>query len=317
MIKLVIGDLIQCKSDVIVAPIKNDMVLEGSISGNIKEKFSKEAEIQLKFYKEPRLTQCVPLFTYGKIPAKVILLVFNPWWNKDQHAETLKELKQSYLNCLEFAFANKYKSITFPALSTGKFYNVPLAKSITCFSDACKEFEDKHGKNLDINFCVLDEVFKKNHTVLTDCLGEPFNDKTDKGHSSYEKLPSNRARDFSKRKLPKKYLESFSDILDELMHKYCVSSKEALRKNVCTIATLNKYLAGTMTPKSRDIVLALAFNMGASVDDANKMLISFTKLDERNGVRDSKIIYGLQERECDLKTINEILIKDGLEPLTK
>jgi O-acetyl-ADP-ribose deacetylase (regulator of RNase III) len=92
--------------------------------------------------------------TAGQLPASAVIHAVGPVWHGGGHQEA-ELLADAYRNSLQLASANSYRSIAFPAISTG-VYGYPKQAAANCradgqrLSDALQSF----GARL---LCLFDE----------------------------------------------------------------------------------------------------------------------------------------------------------------
>ncbi len=127
------GDITQVHTDVIVNAANSTLMGGGGVDGAIHRA---AGPALLAACKEVIQLQgeCAPghavITAAGDLPVKAVIHTVGPiWQGGGQHEAQL--LEQAYRNCLELVMANGYRSVSFPAISTGVFgYPKPAAAQI-------------------------------------------------------------------------------------------------------------------------------------------------------------------------------------------
>ena len=91
----------------------------------------------------------------GNLPARAVIHTVGPVWRDGEHNED-QLLHDAYLNSLKLAQANGYKSIAFPAISTG-VYGFPRAAAAEIAVKTVSDFITRHALPEQIYFVCYDE----------------------------------------------------------------------------------------------------------------------------------------------------------------
>lgn len=161
MIEIITGDITNLKVDVIVNAANNRLLGGGGVDGAIHQAAG------------PRLLQaCRDLngchtgeakITPGfKLPSRYVIHTVGPVWQGGKRKEKVL-LESSYRNSFEIAAQYQFKTIAFPAISTG-VYAYPKAEAACIAVSVMQEYEAQFDR-------ILAVCFKQTDTrYYLDCL---------------------------------------------------------------------------------------------------------------------------------------------------
>lgn len=162
--EIVSGDLLKEKTDVIVNAANSYLSHGGGIAAIIDreagEELTKEGDKIVK-EKGPVPTGSAVITTAGKLPFKGVIHCVGPRFGEGQEEE---KLKKAIKNALEIAKEKNFKSLSFPAVSSGIF-GVPKDICARAYTRAVLEFSKENpSSNLKNIRIVLfkDEEMAKN-----------------------------------------------------------------------------------------------------------------------------------------------------------
>lgn len=122
------GDITQASVDVIVNAANPSLMGGGGVDGAI-HRAAGPALLEACRGVVRQQGECAPghavITEAGNIPVKAIIHTVGPVWHGGDHQEA-ELLEQAYRNCLDLAAANGYRTLAFPAISTG-VYGYPKA----------------------------------------------------------------------------------------------------------------------------------------------------------------------------------------------
>lgn len=127
------GDITTVAVDVIVNAANASLLGGGGVDGAI-HKAAGPALLEACKLIVRQQGECAPghavITEAGNIPVKAIIYAVGPVWHGGDHHEP-ELLELAYRNCLDLAAANGYRTIAFPAISTGVYgYPKELAARI-------------------------------------------------------------------------------------------------------------------------------------------------------------------------------------------
>jgi len=149
LIKIIKGDITECRVDAIVNAANESLLGGGGVDGAIHRAAGpslKEECAQLGGCKtgEARITRGYDL------PAKYVIHTPGPKWHGGDDGEA-ELLESSYCNCLRIAEAYNCHAVAFPAISTG-IYNYPADQAAEI---ALKTMDAFRKKSLEIDEVML------------------------------------------------------------------------------------------------------------------------------------------------------------------
>lgn len=127
------GDITQASVDVIVNAANSSLMGGGGVDGAI-HRAAGPALLEACKVVVRQQGECAPghavITEAGNIPVKAIIHTVGPVWHGGDRQEA-ELLEQAYRNCLDLAAANGYRTLAFPAISTGVYgYPKELAARI-------------------------------------------------------------------------------------------------------------------------------------------------------------------------------------------
>ncbi|KAL4232400.1 hypothetical protein ACF0H5_009968 [Mactra antiquata] len=195
-IKVIVGDLLKQKTNIIVNSVGKDFELIGGVAQALMKTCPKLVAESKKPENIKRLRDKHIVKTPTKdMPASFIFHL--------QHTEKLGEWTNRIKLCLQKANKHKFRSISFPVLGTGQGYTTHSPEDITgCMFDAINDFEKNTTKTIylkNIQIVVFyrqpqmkDEVIRTLHKKINDALNPPketwgFGKLINKGKKLWEK----------------------------------------------------------------------------------------------------------------------------------
>lgn len=121
--EVVLGDITTLQVDVIVNAANPSLLGGGGVDGAIHRAAGPELLAACKIVRQQQ-GECPPghavITSAGNLPASAVIHAVGPVWHGggEQEAEVLAD---AYRNSLLLASANNYRSIAFPAISTGVY----------------------------------------------------------------------------------------------------------------------------------------------------------------------------------------------------
>lgn len=161
-INIVLGDITNQDTDVIVNAANNTLLGGGGVDGAIHRKGGHIILEQCKKHGgcptgEARIT------TAGDLPSKYVIHTVGPKYGTN-HSVDEKNLYNAYYNSLKLASEYGLKSISFPSISTGA-YGYPIEETIIVVFLAIKNYLDSNDGINKINFVLFNE---ENFRVYSD-----------------------------------------------------------------------------------------------------------------------------------------------------
>ncbi|MFP2514109.1 O-acetyl-ADP-ribose deacetylase [Buttiauxella agrestis] len=117
------GDITRAEVDVIVNAANSSLMGGGGVDGAI-HRAAGPAILEACKVIVRQQGECAPghavITEAGNIPVKAVIHAVGPVWQGGEKHEA-QLLEQTYRNCLDLAAANGYRTIAFPAISTGAY----------------------------------------------------------------------------------------------------------------------------------------------------------------------------------------------------
>lgn len=135
------GDITKVAVDVIVNAANASLLGGGGVDGAIHQAAGPALLAACKVIIQQQ-GECPPgqavITEAGNIPVKAIIHTVGPVWHGgDRHEADL--LEQAYRNCLDLTAANGYRTLAFPAISTG-VYGYPKAQAARIAVDVVYQY---------------------------------------------------------------------------------------------------------------------------------------------------------------------------------
>lgn len=131
-IEVIHGDITTQHVDVIVNAANPSLMGGGGVDGAIHRAAGPQLLEACKIVRQQQ-GECPPghavITLAGNLPAKAVIHAVGPVWQGGDHHEA-SLLEEAYRNCLRLAADNGYKTMAFPAISTG-VYGYPKAATAT------------------------------------------------------------------------------------------------------------------------------------------------------------------------------------------
>lgn len=152
------GDITTVEVDVIVNAANSSLLGGGGVDGAIHRAAGPElleACRQVRRQQGECPTGHAVITAAGRLPARAVIHAVGPVWQGGEHNEE-QLLQDAYLNSLNLALANGYRSIAFPAISTG-VYGYPRAAAAEIAVRTVSEFITRRVLPEQIYFVCYDE----------------------------------------------------------------------------------------------------------------------------------------------------------------
>jgi len=131
-IEVIHGDITTQHVDVIVNAANPSLMGGGGVDGAIHRAAGPQLSEACKMVRQQQ-GECPPghavITIAGNLPAKAVIHTVGPIWQGGEQHEA-RILEDAYRNCLRLAADNGYKTMAFPAISTGVF-GYPRAAAAT------------------------------------------------------------------------------------------------------------------------------------------------------------------------------------------
>lgn len=329
MLRAITGNVFNSKYDCIVVPVKCDLVLEGSLGGQAFKKLGTRSLFDISLLKRINYGQATLIYTHGSLPSKAVILVANTWKSrKENPTEARKKtedyLVKSFLSCINLALDGGFKSIAFPALSTG-MYGMTFRICFECFMKAIEE-KDADGvtfrNKIDIDFHLANKNIYKNYKDLIDDCCDKHIDLDDFEPLDEKQIRRDRNRASEKWFKDNEYGEvhgtgaKFTQVFANAIQ-ISKKSKSEIYAYVMGKTQFNELCNGKVPPKKEKLV-ALCLNMELNEDDINEVLLSagFGKLNPNEDF-DKVICECLKDNIYDSDDVNDELRKNKQKEIFK
>jgi len=160
-IKLTQGDITELKTDVIVNAANAQLRLGSGVAGAIKRKGGPLIQEECNKIGGTFDIGGAVITTGGKLKAKRVIHAVGPRMGEGNEDE---KLKNATLNSLKLMDKHEFKTIAFPAISTGVF-GYPIEKCAEIMISTAKEYLSGATQIEEVVFCLYTkpdfEVFKK------------------------------------------------------------------------------------------------------------------------------------------------------------
>ncbi len=146
-IAVIIGDITKLEVDAIVNAANSQLMGGGGVDGAIHKAGGPEILEECKQIRKTKYpgpegmsAGCAVITTGGNLPAKKVIHTAGPVWQGGKKDEKTI-LTKAYISSLEIASNNGFKSIAFPAISTG-IYGYPKKEAALTAYYSVKKFLD-------------------------------------------------------------------------------------------------------------------------------------------------------------------------------
>jgi O-acetyl-ADP-ribose deacetylase (regulator of RNase III) len=173
-IKLIIGDIVEQKTDVIVNAANSRLMGGGGVDGAIHRAGGPKIMEECKMIRENEYPDGLPagkavITNGGELDARFVIHTVGPRWERGKFREEEK-LSEAYENCLKLAMSKGLSSISFPSISTGA-YGFPIEIASKVAVKTVTKYLKKHDGFNEVRFIVFSEydycVYRKNLDKLS------------------------------------------------------------------------------------------------------------------------------------------------------
>lgn len=174
-IAVIQGDITTQAVDVIVNAANPSLMGGGGVDGAIHRAAGPALLEACKVVRQ-QMGECSPghavITLAGELPAKAVIHTVGPVWHGGEHNEA-RVLEDAYLNSLKLVEANGYRSVAFPAISTG-VYGYPKAAAAEIAVKTVSEYLTRHPSFGQVYFvCYDNENASLYQRLLTQQGDEP------------------------------------------------------------------------------------------------------------------------------------------------
>ena len=160
LIKLVIGDITELNTDVIVNAANTQLILGGGVAGAIRKKGGPLIQEECNKIGGTFVGGAV-ITTGGLLKARNVIHAVGPRMGEGNEEE---KLRNAILNSLKLMDEKKLKSIAFPAISTGVF-GFPISRCAHIMCTAVTQYLTGDTQIKEVIFCLFTnfdfEIFEK------------------------------------------------------------------------------------------------------------------------------------------------------------
>jgi O-acetyl-ADP-ribose deacetylase (regulator of RNase III) len=169
-ISLACGDITVQHVDVVVNAANSGLLGGGGVDGAIHRAGGPGILEECKVIREEH-GKCeagnAVVTTAGTMPAKRVVHTVGPVWRGGQSGEA-ETLKSCYENSLELASKGGYRSIAFPAISTG-VYGYPIERAARIAVKTVFDWVKKHRHFREVRFVLFSE---RDYEIYQEIVGE-------------------------------------------------------------------------------------------------------------------------------------------------
>ncbi|MDU6925687.1 O-acetyl-ADP-ribose deacetylase [Franconibacter helveticus] len=157
-IQVLEDDITRLEVDVIVNAANPSLLGGGGVDGAIHRAAGPALLAACKIVRQQQ-GECAPghavITEAGQLPAKAVVHTVGPIWRggNDNEAQLLSD---AYRNSLQLVTANGYRSVAFPAISTG-IYGYPKAAAAQIAMDTVSDYLTRHPLPEQVYFVCYDE----------------------------------------------------------------------------------------------------------------------------------------------------------------
>jgi len=152
------GDITTLHVDVIVNAANSSLMGGGGVDGAIHRAAGPQLLEACKVVRQQQ-GECPPghavITIAGNLPAKAVIHTVGPVWHGGEHHEA-RILEDAYRNCLRLAADNGFKTMAFPAISTG-VYGYPKADAAAIAVDTVYRYLSLKPMPEQVIFVCFDE----------------------------------------------------------------------------------------------------------------------------------------------------------------
>lgn len=172
-VSMIVGNLVGQRVDAIVNAANATLYGGGGVDGAIHAAGGADILSECRIIRRTQYPDGLPtgqavLTTAGQLPAKAVIHTVGPIFGEENGREA-ELLAESYKNCLQLAVKHGFKSIAFPAISTGA-YGFPEAKAAWIASNAVQAFLRTDDQLSEVRFVFFRSeafsVFLQHHVFL-------------------------------------------------------------------------------------------------------------------------------------------------------
>ncbi|ECG8591626.1 O-acetyl-ADP-ribose deacetylase [Salmonella enterica subsp. salamae] len=157
-IEIIQGDITQCRVEAIVNAANPSLMGGGGVDGAIHRAAGPsllEACKKIRQQQGECPTGHAVITPAGNLSAKAVIHTVGPVWRGGDHQEA-ELLEQAYRNCLQLARVNGYRSLAFPAISTG-VYRYPRVQAAEIAVRTVSDFITRYALPEQVYFVCYDE----------------------------------------------------------------------------------------------------------------------------------------------------------------
>lgn len=152
------GDITTLHVDVLVNAANPSLMGGGGVDGAIHRAAGPALLEACKLVRQQQ-GECAPgqavITLAGDLPAKAVIHTVGPVWQGGDHHEA-RILEDAYRNCLNLAAANGYKTLAFPAISTG-VYGFPRVAAAEIAVNTVSDYLTRKSRPERVYFVCYDE----------------------------------------------------------------------------------------------------------------------------------------------------------------
>ena len=160
-VEVIIGDITTEEVDAIVNAANSSLLGGGGVDGAIHRVGGPEILAECKKVRKEQYPEGLPTgqavaTTAGNLKARCVIHTVGPVWHGGLKGEK-QLLGECYTNSLKIAREKGYRTISFPAISTG-IYRFPKKKAAAIASDAVKKFLENNSSVQKVLFVFFNQA---------------------------------------------------------------------------------------------------------------------------------------------------------------
>ncbi|GAB4362908.1 MAG: O-acetyl-ADP-ribose deacetylase [Deltaproteobacteria bacterium] len=159
-IRLLRGDITGESVDAIVNAANSTLLGGGGVDGAIHRAGGPEILAQCREIRS-RQGGCPPgeavLTTGGNLPARFVIHTVGPVWRGGDRGES-ETLASCYRNCLRIAAQRRFRTLSFPSISTGAYRYPVDAAARVALKEVASFLESAGGTPEEVRFVLFDEA---------------------------------------------------------------------------------------------------------------------------------------------------------------